>query len=413
FFGKKDTFKSAEAEIYADVLNETFRQFDSLLHQFESISKIKTIGTKCLLVATCDDPHKDIGAEVTQLALRIYYGMNNTPTKHGARFYRVIKIGIAHGPVVAGIVGEERFCYDFYGDAVNSASRMATLGLFDITCTREAYSSFDPSTKSKWKSLGIVSVKGKGDIEVYGMKFNLSGGGPRLPSLGLLPSLTISNQLDHISAMLKAQDIANPFYTSKSTLARAHSKKRGQPLKRTGTVIRERTESTYSMKTDLSTKAVTISRSSMKVAPSEGPVKRSAEMKNDYEDLAIDDCDDEIDDIPECILPALDEIVKEVSPKLLTSTTDSLRQMLSLHLVPWKLIFRNANIEVLFRMSARKTRRKFSFRHGGIILIIMAVFSVIVTLYEIFLYAKVGRDVEQSLQDGTFVDSTQSGPGQN
>ena len=36
----------------------------------------------------------------------------------------VVRVGVATGPAVAGVIGDQRFAYDLWGDTVNLASRL-------------------------------------------------------------------------------------------------------------------------------------------------------------------------------------------------------------------------------------------------------------------------------------------------
>jgi class 3 adenylate cyclase len=89
-----------------------------------------------------------VGQQLTSFLKVMYRSlMNNQDGKTASNIKRQIKVGIAKGPVVAGIVGSEKFCYDVYGDVVNTASRMQSLDRGSILCTEEVYHLFSIATR--------------------------------------------------------------------------------------------------------------------------------------------------------------------------------------------------------------------------------------------------------------------------
>jgi len=77
-----------------------------------------------------------------------------------------LRIGLASGPVVAGVVGSRRFFYDVWGDAVNVASRMeSTDSIGRIQVPENVYRRLKDDFVLQER--GVVEVKGKGPMRTW------------------------------------------------------------------------------------------------------------------------------------------------------------------------------------------------------------------------------------------------------
>jgi class 3 adenylate cyclase len=76
--------------------------------------------------------------------------------------------------VVAGVVGQERYQFDIWGDTVNVAARMVGMSAppGSVAATREIWEQI--ASKFAGEALGEIEIKGKGTIAVYGIR---PGGG--------------------------------------------------------------------------------------------------------------------------------------------------------------------------------------------------------------------------------------------
>jgi class 3 adenylate cyclase len=77
-----------------------------------------------------------------------------------------IRIGIHTGPLVAGVVGIEKFAYDIWGNAVNKASRLETNGTAGkINISEETYQIVGRTYSCTFR--GKINAKNIGDINMY------------------------------------------------------------------------------------------------------------------------------------------------------------------------------------------------------------------------------------------------------
>ena len=77
-----------------------------------------------------------------------------------------LRIGLAAGPVVAGVVGSRKFFYDVWGDAVNVASRMEST---DVEGRIQVPQSMYERLKDDYvlEERGDVDIKGKGLMHTW------------------------------------------------------------------------------------------------------------------------------------------------------------------------------------------------------------------------------------------------------
>jgi len=106
-----------------DILNELFSRFDEIVaeHQLE---KIKTVGDAYLAVRGLTEPSPADVVAAANAALALQKAVLAVARRrHRALSLRV---GIARGVAMAGVLGRERLLYDLWGDCVNMASRLET-----------------------------------------------------------------------------------------------------------------------------------------------------------------------------------------------------------------------------------------------------------------------------------------------
>ena len=77
-----------------------------------------------------------------------------------------VRIGIHTGSVIAGVVGKNKFAYDIWGDAVNTASRMESSGIPGlVNISGTTYELIKDKFECTYR--GKIQAKNKGEIDMY------------------------------------------------------------------------------------------------------------------------------------------------------------------------------------------------------------------------------------------------------
>lgn len=145
------------------LLNMIFSEYDLIADKY-ALEKIKTIGDAYMVVSGVPIGQIDHARRVALMALEMRDKLLELNEIYQLDI--AVRIGIATGEVIAGIIGKRKFSYDLWGDTVNIAARMESHGIEGkIQCTEYFYQLLQQDFV--FEPRGLIEVKGKGVMPTY------------------------------------------------------------------------------------------------------------------------------------------------------------------------------------------------------------------------------------------------------
>ena len=144
------------------LLNTMFCGFDDICIN-QKVYKVETIGD-AYMIASGHDGTVDHVNRMIETALDMLRFMQTQPLLQNVH----IRIGIHTGAAHSGVIGKIRPRYCFFGDTINTASRMESHGLQDaIQISQSVYEGIADAGAYHIEPRGEINVKGKGAMQTY------------------------------------------------------------------------------------------------------------------------------------------------------------------------------------------------------------------------------------------------------
>ena len=151
-----------DPELVVGLLEDLFTRFDHVAATC-GVEKLKTVGDEYMAVAGAPIARDDHAEAALSAAQEMLAESDQWQRAHG--LVLPIRIGLASGPVVGGVIGRQRILFDLWGDTVNTAARMQATGIAGRIQVSEATMQrasdrfgFEPRE---------VDVKGLGSLTTY------------------------------------------------------------------------------------------------------------------------------------------------------------------------------------------------------------------------------------------------------
>ena len=163
--GFTKTTSNESADNIVSSLNALTSRFDKRAAHM-GVEKIKTIGDAYMAACGVPNPNEKHAETMLKFAIGMYKDLAEYNKTAKIKFN--IRIGLNSGPVIAGVIGQNKFIYDIWGDTVNVASRMETAcSPGHIRITQAVKDLVESPGRHLKCHMEECDVKGKGLMKTY------------------------------------------------------------------------------------------------------------------------------------------------------------------------------------------------------------------------------------------------------
>jgi len=167
FVGFTQVSEKMTPEGIVQELDYCFMAFDKIIDKHK-LEKIKTIGDSYMCAGGIPVANESNPFDVVSAALEIreFMDAESKARELKGELYWKLRIGVNTGPVVAGVVGKNKFAYDIWGDAVNTASRMESSGEAGrVNISGTTFEIVKDHFECGYR--GKIKAKNKGEVDMY------------------------------------------------------------------------------------------------------------------------------------------------------------------------------------------------------------------------------------------------------
>jgi len=164
FVGFTLSTEKLAAEELVEMLHDYFTAFDQIVACYR-LEKLKTIGDSYMCISGLPTRNPAHPVDTVLAAFEMLHAVEERASRGRGAGWKV-RIGIHTGPVIAGVVGINKFAFDIWGDTVNYSSRMESSSEANrINLSERTYSRVKDFLACEPR--GKVLTKDKRELDMY------------------------------------------------------------------------------------------------------------------------------------------------------------------------------------------------------------------------------------------------------